>query len=65
MKSYFTSATDKTCTADEFQCGSNGNCIARRWSCDGEADCPDGSDEASSLCGMTKENVTGSCSEVK
>ena len=35
---------DQTCTADEFTCD-NGNCIQKKWLCDHEDDCGDGSDE--------------------
>ena len=35
---------DQTCTSDEFTCD-NGNCIQKKWLCDHEDDCGDGSDE--------------------
>ncbi|XP_078577348.1 trypsin-3-like [Branchiostoma floridae x Branchiostoma japonicum] len=41
-----------SCSASDFQC-SNGNCIPGSWECDGEADCSDGSDEASCSGGGT------------
>ncbi|XP_066303730.1 trypsin-3-like [Branchiostoma lanceolatum] len=37
-----------SCGSSDFHCN-NGNCIPASWECDGEADCTDGSDEAS--CG--------------
>lgn len=41
--------TDKPCDADKFKC-KNGRCILRRWLCDRENDCSDGSDEDPELC---------------
>uniref|UniRef100_A0A673ATI6 LDL receptor related protein 8 n=1 Tax=Sphaeramia orbicularis TaxID=375764 RepID=A0A673ATI6_9TELE len=40
-------AARKTCAPAEFACF-NGQCVPGRWRCDGEAECPDGSDEKSS-----------------
>ena len=36
---------DGFCTHDEFRCN-YGGCIPKRYRCDGEDDCDDGSDEA-------------------
>ena len=38
------SSADQTCTPEEFTCD-NGNCIQKKWLCDLEDDCGDGSDE--------------------
>jgi hypothetical protein len=35
---------EAACLDNQFQCQS-GRCIAATWKCDGEADCPDNSDE--------------------
>uniref|UniRef100_A0A3B4A1J9 EGF-like domain-containing protein n=1 Tax=Periophthalmus magnuspinnatus TaxID=409849 RepID=A0A3B4A1J9_9GOBI len=39
----------KTCAPAEFACF-NGQCVPGRWRCDGEVECPDGSDEAEETC---------------
>ncbi|XP_038522137.1 low-density lipoprotein receptor-related protein 8 isoform X8 [Canis lupus familiaris] len=39
----------KTCADSDFTCG-NGHCIPERWKCDGEEECPDGSDESEATC---------------
>ncbi len=39
------------CARTEFQCASRGYCVHHSWVCDGDDDCPDGSDEAEEQCG--------------
>uniref|UniRef100_A0A7N5P746 LDL receptor related protein 8 n=1 Tax=Ailuropoda melanoleuca TaxID=9646 RepID=A0A7N5P746_AILME len=41
--------TKRTCADSDFTCG-NGHCIPERWKCDGEEECPDGSDESETTC---------------
>lgn len=41
---------NRTCDPDQFTCIANGQCIALSWMCDGQADCPDGSDEYNDQC---------------
>lgn len=41
--------TYDTCSSNQFTC-SNGACIPTYFTCDGDSDCMDGSDEADSLC---------------
>lgn len=38
------------CETNMFECD-NGICINEQWTCDGEQDCVDGSDEGSDICG--------------
>lgn len=47
--SLFLWAARKTCAPAEFAC-LNGQCVPGRWRCDGEPECPDGSDEAEETC---------------
>uniref|UniRef100_A0A672MZX1 Low-density lipoprotein receptor-related protein 8-like n=1 Tax=Sinocyclocheilus grahami TaxID=75366 RepID=A0A672MZX1_SINGR len=42
-------SSKKTCATTDFAC-KNGQCLPARWRCDGEPECPDGSDEADSTC---------------
>lgn len=42
-------AVKKTCSASDFVC-ENSQCVPKRWHCDGEPDCEDGSDESVNIC---------------
>lgn len=35
-----------TCSPEAYQCPSTNVCVPRRWLCDGDKDCQDGSDES-------------------
>ncbi|XP_071984527.1 low-density lipoprotein receptor-related protein 8-like isoform X2 [Engystomops pustulosus] len=43
-----------TCADTDFTCD-NGHCILAHWKCDGEPECPDGSDESEATCSYTKQ----------
>jgi len=41
---------DSLCLETEFQCREKHFCIHGAWTCDGDRDCPDGSDEDEAMC---------------
>lgn len=49
LSTFFFLAAKKTCAESDFTCD-NGHCIPARWKCDGEEECPDGSDESEAAC---------------
>ncbi|XP_040264089.1 low-density lipoprotein receptor-related protein 8 isoform X2 [Bufo bufo] len=54
-----------TCMETDFTCD-NGHCISARWKCDGEEECPDGSDESEATCSYMKQTCAAekfSCGE--
>ena len=42
-----------SCDDSAFKCR-NGACVMKRWQCDGDNDCGDGSDEDPELCGKRR-----------
>ena len=40
----------EVCKADEFACLEHHFCVHSSWTCDGDRDCPDGSDESQEVC---------------
>lgn len=38
------------CDVGEFLCDDHVSCVSESWLCDGEADCPDASDETLQIC---------------
>ncbi|XP_067832371.1 low-density lipoprotein receptor-related protein 1-like [Heptranchias perlo] len=45
-----TTEAQKTCSPKQFVCKDQITCISKGWRCDGEKDCPDGSDETADVC---------------
>ncbi|CAG0883303.1 unnamed protein product [Darwinula stevensoni] len=45
--------TTLPCNEHEWTCADGHNCIHQSWKCDGDTDCPDGSDEGVNECGQS------------
>ena len=43
-------AATASCPEDYFQCSVGGKCIPELWTCDGHADCRNGTDELNCMC---------------
>ena len=41
------------------------SCISKRWTCNGEVDCPNGFDEKVELCNKTTQAISGNNSETE
>jgi hypothetical protein len=53
-----------TCGDNEFRCLNRFYCIHNSWLCDGDNDCPDGSDESVDRCASLQGEGFGSISQV-
>jgi len=49
-----TTTTIAPCLTHQFKCEKSGKCVHKSWTCDGDADCPDGEDESKETCSENK-----------
>ena len=54
---------EHSCPAEEFKCIDSGICIPQIWTCDGQKDCNDGSDETGCTIQINTTCSYGTCSQ--
>ncbi|XP_026091548.1 low-density lipoprotein receptor-related protein 1B [Carassius auratus] len=50
VKTLTVAGAEQACDVEEYLCVDGHSCVSESWLCDGELDCPDGSDETPTIC---------------
>ncbi|XP_016148446.1 low-density lipoprotein receptor-related protein 1B [Sinocyclocheilus grahami] len=50
VKTLTVAGAEQVCDVEEYLCADGHSCVSESWLCDGEHDCPDGSDETPTIC---------------